>query len=136
MNLMATTRKLSQEHTSAACDRGTAALARALEFPGKRWTGVLLGPLRNGPAGFRELARAIDGISDSVLSDRLSDLAAAGLITRTVDEGPPLAVSYALTDRGHALLPALQHITPSAQQHPVERPPQRHPSTRAPDATP
>jgi len=122
MSVMAATRKLSQEHTSAACDRGTAALGRAFEFLGKRWNGVLLGTLRNGPAGFRELARAIDGISDSVLSDRLCDLAAAGLITRTVDEGPPLAVSYALTDRGKALLPALQQITLWAQEHLAEDP--------------
>jgi DNA-binding HxlR family transcriptional regulator len=117
---MATARKPSQEHTAATCDRGTAALGRAFEFLGKRWNGVLLGTLRNGPAGFRELSRAVDGISDSVLSDRLSDLAAAGLITRTVDEGPPLAVSYALTDRGKALLPALREITVWAEEHLVE----------------
>ena len=88
---MATARKLSQEHTSAACDRGTAALGRAFEFLGKRWNGVLLGTLRNGPAGFRELSRAVDGISDSVLSDRLSDLGAAGLIARTVPNGAEIA---------------------------------------------
>ncbi len=117
---MATTPKLNQEQVSEACDRGTAALGRAFEFLGKRWNGVLLGTLRNGPAGFRELSRAIDGISDSVLSDRLSDLAAAGLITRTVDEGPPLAVAYALTDRGKALLPALAQITLWAQEHLVQ----------------
>jgi DNA-binding HxlR family transcriptional regulator len=114
---VAATPKLSQEHTSAACDRGTAALGRAFEFLGKRWNGVLLGTLRNGPAGFRELSRAVDGISDSVLADRLSDLGAAGLISRTVDEGPPLAVSYALTERGKALLPALEQITLWAQEH-------------------
>jgi DNA-binding HxlR family transcriptional regulator len=119
---VATTRKLSQQRTAAACDRGAAALGRAFELLGKRWNGVLLGTLRNGPAGYRELSRAVDGISDSVLSDRLSDLAAAGLITRTVDEGPPLAVSYALTDRGKALLPALQQITLWAQEHLVEDP--------------
>jgi DNA-binding HxlR family transcriptional regulator len=117
---VATTSKLSQEQVAGACDRGTAALGRAFEFLGKRWNGVLLGTLRNGPAGFRELSRAVDGISDSVLSDRLADLAAAGLITRTVDEGPPLAVSYALTDRGKALLPALAQITLWAQEHLVE----------------
>jgi len=83
---------------------------------------VLLGTLRNGPTGFRQLSRAVGGISDSVLSDRLSDLAAAGLITRTVDEGPPLAVSYALTARGKALLPALELITLWAQEHLVEDP--------------
>ena len=119
---MDTVRELSQEQTLAACDRGAAALGRAFEFLGKRWNGVLLGTLRNGPAGFRELSRAVDGISDSVLSDRLSDLAAAGLITRTVDDGPPLAVSYALTDRGKALLPALAQITLWAEEHLVEDP--------------
>ncbi|MCW3062968.1 MAG: transcriptional regulator, HxlR family [Solirubrobacterales bacterium] len=117
---MATTRKLSHDEVSAGCDRGKAALGRAFEFLGKRWNGVLLGTLRNGPAGFRELSRAVDGISDSVLSDRLSDLGAAGLIVRTVDEGPPLAVAYALTDRGKALLPALEQITLWAQEHLVQ----------------
>ena len=92
------------------CVPAADALARAFTFLGKRWNAVVLGSLSTGPAGFRELARSIDGISDSMLSDRLSDLAAGGLITRTVDEGPPLAVSYALTERGHALMPALEQI--------------------------
>jgi DNA-binding HxlR family transcriptional regulator len=99
------------------CARGDAALARAFVFLGKRWNGVVLGNLNSGPAGFRELARAIGGISDSVLSERLSDLTAAGLISRTVDEGPPLAVSYALTERGRALMPALEQISLWAQEH-------------------
>jgi DNA-binding HxlR family transcriptional regulator len=114
---MAATRKPSPDHAAEACDRGKAALGRAFEFLGKRWNGLILSTLRDGPAGFRELSRAVDGISDSVLSDRLSDLGAAGLIVRTVDEGPPLAVSYALTDRGKALLPALEQITLWAQEH-------------------
>src|SRR4051794_17856261 len=76
------------------CVPAADALARAFKFLGKRWNAVVLGHLSAGPAGFRDLARALDGISDSVLSDRLSDLAAGGLITRTVDEGPPITVSY------------------------------------------
>jgi DNA-binding HxlR family transcriptional regulator len=114
---MATTREPRPSAASEACARGDEALARAFEFLGKRWNGVVLGNLREGPAGFRELSRAIGGISDSVLSDRLSDLAKAGLIARTVDEGPPLAVSYALTDRGAALIPALEQISLWAQEH-------------------
>jgi DNA-binding HxlR family transcriptional regulator len=114
---MAATPKPSSETATEACARGDAALARAFDFLGKRWNGVVLGNLREGPAGFRELSRAIGGISDSVLSDRLSDLARAGLIARTVDEGPPLAVSYALTDRGNALIPALEQISLWAQEH-------------------
>jgi DNA-binding HxlR family transcriptional regulator len=119
---MATARTPSRESAAGAdtCARGDAALARAFDFLGKRWNGVVLGNLSEGPAGFRELSRAIDGISDSVLSDRLSDLTKAGLITRTVDEGPPLAVSYSLTDRGKALIPALRQISLWAQEHLVQ----------------
>jgi DNA-binding HxlR family transcriptional regulator len=101
----------------AACQRGDAALARAFAFLGRPWNGVLLGALSGGPAGFRELAREIAGISDSMLSDRLTGLNATGLITRKVDEGPPVSVSYALTDRGRALIPALEQISAWATEH-------------------
>jgi DNA-binding HxlR family transcriptional regulator len=114
----------SRARTAAGhqCVPAADALARAFTFLGKRWNAVVLGSLSTGPAGFRELARSIDGISDSMLSDRLSDLTAAGLITRTVDEGPPVAVSYALTDRGRALMPALEQIAHWAKEHLPERP--------------
>lgn len=101
----------------AACVRADAALARAFAFLGKRWNAVLLRALQSGPAGFRELAREVCGISDSVLSDRLADLAGAGLIVRTVSAGPPVSVSYALTARGEALMPALAEISRWAQEH-------------------
>ncbi len=88
----------------------TGALARAFGFLGKRWNGVILGTLLNGPAGFSELKRAVGGISDSVLSERLTELAGgAGLVTRSVDAGPPIAVEYELTaSGGQALLPRSQ----------------------------
>jgi len=99
------------------CERADAALVRAFDLLGKRWTGVLLGTLRGGPAGFRALARAIDGISDSMLSERLRELGEVGLVARTVGEGPPVSVTYALTDAGRALLPALEQLTRWAEEH-------------------
>jgi DNA-binding HxlR family transcriptional regulator len=101
----------------AECAAASASLAKAFEFLGKRWNGVVLGTLSEGPAGFRELSRAIGGISDSMLSDRLADLGRAGLIERTVDAGPPVSVTYALTDRGQALIPALEQIAHWAEEH-------------------
>lgn len=95
-------------HEPASCD---AALSRAFGFLGKRWSGVLLATLISGPLGFGELRRAVAGISDSVLSERLSELTRAGLIQRSVDEGPPIAVSYGLTASGSALLPTLEKLT-------------------------
>ena len=93
------------------------ALARAFEFLGKRWNAAVLGSLAAGAAGFRELSRSIEGISDSVLSNRLVTLAETGLITRTVEPGPPVTVTYALTDRGRALMPALEQISRWADEH-------------------
>ena len=96
------------DHEPRTCD---AALSRAFSFLGKRWNGVLLGTLVQGPAGFAELKRAVAGISDSVLSDRLSELVCAGLVERDVDEGPPLAVTYRASAAGQALLPALNALS-------------------------
>ncbi|MEU3458179.1 helix-turn-helix domain-containing protein [Micromonospora sp. NPDC006766] len=100
--------------TPRACDGG---LARAFAFLGKRWNGMLLGILADGPAGFAELGRALPGISESVLSDRLGELCRVGLVSRTVREGPPLGVSYQLTDRGAALVPALDALARWAHDH-------------------
>jgi DNA-binding HxlR family transcriptional regulator len=77
----------------AGCSRADASLARVFVFLGRRWNAAVLGVLHDGPAGFCELSRSIDGISDSVLSNRLSSLTEAGLLTRTVDEGPPVSVT-------------------------------------------
>lgn len=84
---------------------------------GKRWTAIILGHLSHGSVGFRDLSRGIGGISDSVLSERLGDLAAGGLITRTVRGGPPVTVTYELTERGRALMPALDQIAQWARDN-------------------
>jgi DNA-binding HxlR family transcriptional regulator len=99
------------------CIPAAESLARAFGFLGKRWNAVVLGHLSAGPSGFRELSRAIGGISDSMLSDRLSDLTRGGLITRSVDEGPPVSVTYSLTEAGRALMPALEQIAIWAQEN-------------------
>ncbi|HEY4267883.1 MAG TPA: helix-turn-helix domain-containing protein [Galbitalea sp.] len=104
----------SSEHHAPVCDK---ALVHAFGFLGKRWNGVILGTLMESAASFSELRRAVEGISDSVLSERLTELGAAGLVSRTVDAGPPLAVVYALTASGAALLPALTELTSWARSH-------------------
>ncbi|WP_116947044.1 winged helix-turn-helix transcriptional regulator [Jiangella endophytica] len=106
-----------------ACSRTDAALTRAFTILGKRWNALVLGGLRSGPAGFRELSRAIGGVSDSVLADRLAELTQHQLVYRRVDEGPPVSVSYELTERGRALMPALDQISAWAVEHlPMETP--------------
>lgn len=100
----------AEEISADKCEPAAEDLARAFGFLGKRWTAMILGHLSHGSAGFRDLSRGIGGISDSVLSERLAGLAAGGLITRTVRDGPPVTVTYRLTERGRALMPALDLI--------------------------
>ena len=101
-------------HDPRAC---SGSLIRAFSFLGKRWNGVLLATLLEGPSGFADLKRAIAGISDSMLSDRLSELSGAGLVRRSVEEGPPVSVLYDLTEAGRAILPAMQALSTWADEH-------------------
>ncbi|WP_053851695.1 helix-turn-helix domain-containing protein [Streptomyces sp. NRRL B-24085] len=115
---------LTGQHHPAACD---GALTRAFGFLGKRWNGVILATLQHGPLGYAELRRAVDGISDSVLSERLSELSGAGLAVREVEPGPPVTVRYRLTPDGSALMPILEELAGWASRHLPETPaaPQR-----------
>jgi DNA-binding HxlR family transcriptional regulator len=109
LEVLVATKSTQATHDAGAptCD---AALVKAFSFLGKRWNGVILGTLTHGPAGFAELARRIDGIGDSILSERLSELQRAALVARHVEPGPPVTVTYRLTEAGEALLPALHAL--------------------------
>ncbi|MCT9109072.1 helix-turn-helix transcriptional regulator [Streptomyces mirabilis] len=98
------------------------ALTRAFALLGKRWNGLVLAALAQGPAGFGEVRERVPGISDRMLADRLHELAVAGLLTRTVHHGPPLRSQYALTPHGNAFLIPLAAPAVWAEEH---RP--RHP---------
>ncbi len=93
---------------TTSCDE---ALVRAFHILGKRWSGVILATMGDGSVGFSELARRVAGISDSVLAERLTQLQHAGLVSRQVRPGPPVAVAYELTAAGSALLPAMHELS-------------------------
>ncbi|WP_234018820.1 MULTISPECIES: helix-turn-helix domain-containing protein [unclassified Streptomyces] len=85
-------------------------MTRVFGLLGKRWTGLIVAALMQGPVHFSDLRRAIPGISERMLSDRLTELSTGGLVVRQVDEGPPLRVSYRLTAAGSALRPSLDEL--------------------------
>ncbi|MET2011708.1 helix-turn-helix domain-containing protein [Microbacterium chocolatum] len=95
------------EHGGPACD---AAISLAFSVLGKRWNGMILDALSTGPVSFATLKRTVEGISDAMLSDRLTELAETSLVTRDVDPGPPVAVRYALTLQGERLMPVLEQL--------------------------
>lgn len=103
-------------HDESTCS----ALTGVFALLGKRWSGVIIGTLLTGPARFSELGRRVPGVSERMLSERLSELGQAGLVDREVDPGPPVSVTYRLTPRGEALGPALDALEAWAGEHLVD----------------
>ena len=83
----------------------------AVELIGRRWTGAIVAVLMDGGAlRFSEISHAVPELSDRLLSERMKELEARGVVTRHVDPGPPVKVLYELTDMGRSLEPALQEL--------------------------
>lgn len=86
------------------------AITRVFAILGKRWSGLIIVTLLGGPARFSELVRAVPGLSERMLAERLAELTDAGLVEREVAAGPPVSARYHLTARGAALRPALDEL--------------------------
>ncbi|WP_179476073.1 winged helix-turn-helix transcriptional regulator [Mycolicibacterium vinylchloridicum] len=84
--------------------------AAAMDLLGRRWAGAVLRALVTGGMRFRELARTIPDITDRMLSQRLKDLEAGGLVERVVHPSTPVQVEYRLTPGGAALGDVLLHL--------------------------
>jgi DNA-binding HxlR family transcriptional regulator len=97
---------VDREHPEGACR----AITQVFALLGKRWTGLIIVTLLDGPARFSRIVQLVPGMSERMLSERLTELVTAGLITREVEEGPPVNVRYRLTRRGEALRPALAEL--------------------------
>ncbi len=88
----------------------------AVQILGKRWTGLLLLALMDGPRRFCELTSLVEGLSDRVLSDRLRELELEGIVKRVVYPQIPVRVEYQMTEKGYALQPVVEAIHAWAEQ--------------------
>ena len=100
-------------HDPTSCQ----ALTPVFTLLGKRWTGLIIGSLLQGPTRFAEICRLVPGVSESMVSGRLNELIGAGLVERRVLDGPPVGVEYRLTASGEALRPALDELGRWAAEH-------------------
>lgn len=75
----------------------------AVELIGRRWCGALIHVLMDGRLRYSELKDAVPDISDRMLSERLKELEAEGIIKRIVTPDTPVRVEYELTPKGRAL---------------------------------
>jgi DNA-binding HxlR family transcriptional regulator len=76
----------------------------------RRWSPQVLVRLLDGPQRFVQLAVDIPGVSRRMLTERLRELEAAGVVTRHVESGPPISVTYALADDAGELTAALRSL--------------------------
>jgi DNA-binding HxlR family transcriptional regulator len=89
---------------------------QAIQLLGKRWTGLILDTMLEGPQRFCEMTSIVEGLSDRVLSDRLRELESEGVVERIVYPQIPVRVEYRLTEKGRDLRPVVQAIHQWAEQ--------------------
>jgi DNA-binding HxlR family transcriptional regulator len=82
-----------------------------------KWVTLVMVALRNGPRRYSQVARAVAGVSQKMLTQTLRNLERNGLLTRTVEPTVPVTVTYELTDLGRSLLELVAGIKDWAEDH-------------------
>jgi len=77
---------------------------------GKKWTGLIIDVLLEGPRRFKDLSEAIPGVSDRVLVERLKELENENIVTRDLDETCDIRSGYCLTEKGKALENVMKEV--------------------------
>jgi DNA-binding HxlR family transcriptional regulator len=95
------------EHAAGLCPR----FHQAVELIGRRWTGAVLQMLMDGRRRYSDLKGSVPEISDRMLSERLRELEAEGVVRRLVTPDTPVRVEYELTAKGAELRAVLCAIS-------------------------
>lgn len=85
-------------------------LLECLSVIGGAWAPSVIWKLSEGPMRFSELKASITQVSPKVLTTRLKELEASGVVDRRVLDTSPPSVEYSLNEFGHRLLPAIEAI--------------------------
>lgn len=111
---------MATDQTTAAPDRAGCCpyYHDAIELIGRRWTGAILAVLMGAeePLRFSEIAVSVPQLSDRLLSARLKELEARGLLAREAAAGTPVRVEYTLTPMGWSLAPTLAELATWARR--------------------
>jgi len=97
---MSTESKMNKTPEKENNDQTCNSFHGAIEFIGKRWMGMIIYRLLDGPKRYHELLEEIQGISDRLLTERLRELVRHGLVNKYVSPGKTRKVEYELTDSG------------------------------------
>lgn len=83
---------------------------KAFEILGKRWNGLIIKVMMDGPKRFSDISSLIPNMSDRMLGERFKELDALGIIRRNVYPEIPVRIEYELTEKGKDLATALNEI--------------------------
>jgi DNA-binding HxlR family transcriptional regulator len=75
-------------------------LEAALHILSKKWSGLIIHALMDGPKRYKDIAEFIPGISDRMLSERFKELEEEGIVVRHVYPEVPVRIEYELTEKG------------------------------------
>jgi DNA-binding HxlR family transcriptional regulator len=87
-----------------------------MELIGSRWTGAIVRAMLTGLTRFSDVKQAIPGLSDRMLSERLKELEAEGVIERCVTPSTPVRIDYRLTEKGQALADIVMAVSAWASE--------------------
>jgi DNA-binding HxlR family transcriptional regulator len=110
-------RSLGNGKVTARFDAFCTATREILNRVGDKWSVLVVAVLGNDAMRFNELKRAIDGISQRVLTATLRGLERDGLVKRTVYPTNPPQVDYTLTKLGRTLLGPVRVLAGWAERH-------------------
>lgn len=82
----------------------------AFSLLGKRWNGLIIHVLMDGPKRFKDMTETIPTISQKMLAERLKELEQNEIVERQVLPETPVKVIYKLTDKGLALQAVFQEM--------------------------
>ena len=85
-------------------------IGACMDLIGGQWTPNIIWYLSSGARRFSELREDVKPISAKMLSTRLKEMEAAGIVDRRVVDTSPPSVEYSLTPLGRELIPAIESI--------------------------
>ncbi|MGM9975068.1 MAG: winged helix-turn-helix transcriptional regulator [Clostridiaceae bacterium] len=83
---------------------------KAFQLLGKKWNGLIIQSLMDGPKRFSDIKSLIPELSDRMLTERFKELEMEEIIVRSVYPDIPVRIEYSLSEKGRALKASMDDI--------------------------
>ncbi|WP_051237704.1 winged helix-turn-helix transcriptional regulator [Lacticigenium naphthae] len=101
---------INKQVSNSNCSQICPKFEHTFTILGKKWNGLIIDVLLNGPHRFKDIAASIPEVSDRVLVERLKELENEEIVMRALGEENTCRVGYCLTEKGKALKPVMEAV--------------------------